>query len=222
MYTCNNGTWGAVSGGGLPAGCTSSGTGIITCSGAVTGNPLLSGTPTAGAQAALPAGAHGVALDESSTAGVPASGVDYIRADSVTHQLVFSQNNGAETTIATASGTWAVTAPAVTCYGGTPTTVTAALSTGTDGGKTRFLSVTISVTNVGTCASPGAYTTTLPFTPQTGATLNCRENAVSGNAGQGEIQAGSTALYVAPNAGSGGNWAVSGYSVVCSGVVQAQ
>ena len=59
------------------------------------------GTPSSGAQAALPSGAHGFAFDESSTAGVPAAGVDYIRADSTTHTLRASVNGGAEASVLT-------------------------------------------------------------------------------------------------------------------------
>jgi hypothetical protein len=58
---------------------------------------VVTGTPSSGAQAAIPSGAHGMASDESSTAGVPATGVDYVRADSVTHQWLQSLNGAAET-----------------------------------------------------------------------------------------------------------------------------
>jgi hypothetical protein len=54
------------------------------------------GTPSSGLLAALPTGAHGDACDESSTAGVPAAGVDYKRCDSTTHTYVCSFNGGAE------------------------------------------------------------------------------------------------------------------------------
>jgi hypothetical protein len=56
---------------------------------------LIAGTPSSGALAALPTGAHGWACDESSTAGVPAPGVDYSICDSATHRILDSYNNGA-------------------------------------------------------------------------------------------------------------------------------
>ncbi|MDE2106852.1 MAG: hypothetical protein KGL39_57080, partial [Patescibacteria group bacterium] len=56
--------------------------------------PLTSGSPSAAAAAALPSGAHGIAADESSTAGVPAAGVDYLKADSASHCWKASVNGG--------------------------------------------------------------------------------------------------------------------------------
>ena len=61
---------------------------------------LGSGNPSAAAQAAIPSGAGGFACDESTTAGVPASNVDYLRCDATTHQILFSFNNGAEAALA--------------------------------------------------------------------------------------------------------------------------
>ena len=57
---------------------------------------VTSGSPTGAAQAALPTGATGFACDESATSGVPASGVDYLRCDSVNHQIVESMNGNPE------------------------------------------------------------------------------------------------------------------------------
>jgi hypothetical protein len=62
---------------------------------------VLSGSPSSAAQAALPTGAHGFACDESATAGVPASGVDYVRCDSATHQILESVNGAAESPLST-------------------------------------------------------------------------------------------------------------------------
>jgi hypothetical protein len=42
-----------------------------------------------------------MACDETSTAGVPASNVDYIRCDATSHTIELSDNNGAESPIAT-------------------------------------------------------------------------------------------------------------------------
>lgn len=64
----------------------------------------VSGTPSAGALAALPTGAVGAAFDESATAGVPAAGVDYLRADSVAHCFKQSLNGGSEACIGAGSG----------------------------------------------------------------------------------------------------------------------
>jgi hypothetical protein len=64
---------------------------------------VRSGTPSVAALAALPIGAHGFACDESSTAGVPATGVDYIRCKRGVG-LVQSINGGAETPIGTGGG----------------------------------------------------------------------------------------------------------------------
>ena len=60
---------------------------------------VVAGTPTAAAKAALPAGAHGLACDESATAGVPAALVDYVRCDSTTHALLLSNNGAPEQTL---------------------------------------------------------------------------------------------------------------------------
>lgn len=81
--------------------CTDNGT-TVACTEQVTAPSLVSGTPSSAAKAALPSGAHGLSLDESSTAGVPAAGVAYIRAD--TTGLVESVNGGAEVPIGGGSG----------------------------------------------------------------------------------------------------------------------
>lgn len=54
------------------------------------------GTPSPAALAALPAGANGIAMDETPTPGKPAPGVDYLRADSVNHCIMYSHNGSAE------------------------------------------------------------------------------------------------------------------------------
>ena len=77
---------------------TDSGTGVAS-SLPFTAPSLVSGTPSAGALAALPTGAHGMSGDESSTAGVPAAGVDYLRFDSTSHRVKQSVNNGAEVNV---------------------------------------------------------------------------------------------------------------------------
>jgi len=53
------------------------------------------------AQAALPGTAQGMSCDEGSTAGVPATGIDYFRCDSGTHTVVASYNNSAESPVQT-------------------------------------------------------------------------------------------------------------------------
>lgn len=87
----------------LPPGCTSTGSGNLTCatlsaSTSVSAPSLISGT-SAGAKAALPTGAHGMPMDETSTGGVPAASVDYIRSDSTSHRLKQSLNGGAEVNV---------------------------------------------------------------------------------------------------------------------------
>ena len=69
---------------------------IWTCTEAINTPTMQVGTPSTAAKAALPAGAHGWAFDETSTVGTPATGVDYFRADSVKHAIVESLNGGAE------------------------------------------------------------------------------------------------------------------------------
>ena len=64
--------------------------------GGITAPSVAAGAPSTAAGLALPSGSHGFACDESATAGVPASGVDYIRCDITTHGLVRSLNNGTE------------------------------------------------------------------------------------------------------------------------------
>ena len=84
--------------------------GKITSSEPLVAPSVATGTPSAGVLSALPTGAHGFACDESVTAGVPALGVDYIRCDGTTHQLVVSQNNGAETPLLSGTGLSGMTA----------------------------------------------------------------------------------------------------------------
>jgi hypothetical protein len=67
----------------------------------------------------------------------------------------------------------------------------------------------------------GAFTATLPFTARTSAILICRETSSTGYMGQGQILAGSNSVYMAPTI-TVQNWGVNGYSITCSGVVQAQ
>ncbi len=85
-------TWPAVAG---------TATNPIVFSNTVSAPSVIAGSPSAAAIAALPSGAHGYACDESSTAGVPASAVDYIRCDSTTHSILFSFNDGSEVAAAT-------------------------------------------------------------------------------------------------------------------------
>jgi hypothetical protein len=93
---------GATSGSFAASSCTDNGTNV-TCTEPTVAPSLIAGTPSAGALAALPTGAHGSADDESSTAGVPAANVDYLRADSAAHCYEMSLNGGTEACIPTAS-----------------------------------------------------------------------------------------------------------------------
>jgi hypothetical protein len=65
---------------------------------------VVSGAATTAAKAALPTGSHGFSCDESSTNGVPASNVDYLRCDSVSHTIVASENDGTETPVLLSGG----------------------------------------------------------------------------------------------------------------------
>jgi len=104
----------------------------ITASENFTAPALVSGTPSSGALAAIPSGAHGMACDESSTAGVPASSVDYIRCG--TGGMVGSDNNGAESAVVLAAASQTLTNKSIagseinsgtvaSTYIGPPTTV---------------------------------------------------------------------------------------------------
>ncbi len=90
--------------------CDPSGT--LTSTDPIAAPSFIAGTPSSGALAALPSGAHGSATDESSTSGVPAAGVDYIRASSTGHGYVISENGGAEARICDATNS--------VCGGGSP------------------------------------------------------------------------------------------------------
>lgn len=52
----------------------------------------------------LPSGSHGIAVNESATAGTPTAGMDYLRADSTNHCFEMSLNGGAEACIGTGAG----------------------------------------------------------------------------------------------------------------------
>ncbi len=72
-----------------------------TGTGGISAKALIAGTPSSGALAALPSGAHGLASDESSTAGVPAASVCYLRADSTSNTVELSCNDVAESPLVT-------------------------------------------------------------------------------------------------------------------------
>ena len=104
------------------------GTAYISLTDSNSGHPLTNttywhsvagGNPSAAAMAALPSGAWGLACDESSTAGVPAAGVDYIRCDAATHTMRYSFNGGAEAALVGGSGGSGLTVGTTTISGGT-------------------------------------------------------------------------------------------------------
>ena len=71
----------------------------VAATGQISGPSVVSGSPSAAALAAIPSGAHGFACDETSTAGVPATGVDFLRCDSTSHTVKASFNDGAESSL---------------------------------------------------------------------------------------------------------------------------
>jgi len=124
---------------------------------------VISGTPTAGAIAALPSGSRGFACDETSTAGVPAATVDYIRCDSTTHRIVQSVNNGSEAALVTTSSTDTLTNKTLTSPTlvspilGTPTSVTLTNGTGLPlSGHTSQAADTVVMNATGGSAAPAA------------------------------------------------------------------
>jgi hypothetical protein len=172
------------------------GTNLISSNVNVSAPALLSGTPSSGAQAALPSGAHGMACDQSSTAGVPASSVDYIRCGA--SGLVGSNNNGAESAIMLASSTYTGTissSQVTTGLGYTPANCTA----GTSGSDCLTLSSGL----VPTGNIPG-YVADVTFTVSSSTTINANScSPASSSAGTSVSMTGLTStmvLSVTPNA----------------------
>lgn len=142
---------------------------------------FAAGTPSAGALAALPSGAHGWANDESSTAGVPASAVDYIRSDATNHCYEFSLNGSAESCGATGTNTLTLsnkTLPVITITTGATPAITSSTSL-----QTILLSANATPTISGIAAgqkvtfeicqpaSGGPYTWAWPATVHGGMTI---------------------------------------------------
>ncbi len=163
---------------------------------------LITGSPSAGALAALPTGAVGNSCDESSTAGVPASGVDYLRCDSTTHTIKASFNGGSEFSLGSSSVAWPPSAaipvfsPAAgaiasgttvttSCTGGSPY-----ISTGTTAvaGATGIV-VSSLETLYGSCQGSGYFTTGSAAYTLTGTTTYV--NTTFNEAGSGNL-AGTT------------------------------
>jgi hypothetical protein len=132
--------------------------------GAVVAGPL-----SAGALAALPATAHGMVWDESSTAGVPAPGVCFVRADATLHKIVFSCNAAAEAVLGGGAATNGTSGQTLTSDGaggfGTPLTIDVNLVTGAEqrsnrtGTGSRYLTVagTLAPGNLGTFDADGNF-----------------------------------------------------------------
>ncbi len=118
------GSAGAVTGAINPSstGATTPGTGAFTT---LSGTSVASGSPTTAAQSALPTGSHGFACDESATAGVPASNVDYLRCDSASHKILESLNDGSELSLLTSTGASTLM---VLPFAASPTSGTSALT----------------------------------------------------------------------------------------------
>ena len=126
---------------------------------------FIAGT-SSGALAALPTGTHGMASDESATAGVPAAGVDYIRADSGSHCYKVSVNGGAETCLATGGGTFsALTGDATSTSTGGATTVLGLNGTLLSGLATGILKVTTGTGVPSSVATTGSGNVVLATSP---------------------------------------------------------
>jgi len=165
---------------------------------------LLSGTPSSGAQAAIPSGAHGVAGDETSTAGVPASAVDYLRFDATNHCIEVSTNNAAESCAATGTNTLTLTNKSIAgseINSGTiaatylPTATNAALGVAEAGSGLGVSSGVFSVTN---------FVADVTFTVSSSTTINANScSPASSSGGTSVTMTGLTstmALSVTPNA----------------------
>ena len=149
--------------------------GNATFAGQVIGTAGIFGTPSTAAKAALPSGAHGMANDESATAGVPAASICYLRADSTSHTYEESCNNAAESPLATQGWVGTVSnLPTITiAKGGTNATSAAAgqVPNSTSGTASSWTS-TITLGAAGTLGSitfGNATSGTLTLQPVTGA-----------------------------------------------------
>jgi hypothetical protein len=128
----------------------------------VTAPSFVSGTPSSGALAALPTGAHGDSCDESSTVGVPAAGVDYRRCDSVTHSYVCSYNGASEVPCPGTSGGSGL--PTATAPGQIPAS-TAAGTTYAVQGEIFYNQTGDTISSIETeCSSLCTYVVTVPQT----------------------------------------------------------
>ena len=144
----------------------------------ITAPSLASGTPSAGALAALPTGAHGAAFDESATAGVPASGVDYLRSDSTAHCIEMSLNGGAEACLPTSGGgtVSSGTANQLAYYASTGTTVS-----GTNALPSGATATTQSPGDNSTKVATTAYVSTAIGTVISNATITVGTTAIAAN-----------------------------------------
>lgn len=111
---------------------------------------------------------------------------------------------------------WSSTTPTPTCGSGSFTTASAAVQA-KQMGKTWFISVKVTITTNGTCATN--IFVPLPVTPASDTNLTCRENSVTGKmvAGVIAVAGGATASLVNYDNTYPG---ASGGIIVCGGVVQ--
>jgi hypothetical protein len=107
-----------------------------------------------------------MACDESSTAGVPASGVDYERCDSATHKIVQSLNGSAESPLQTV-GPLPIAAPAY--YNGT----SSAVSTWTTNAQTDAVGDFVLVFTRGYAGTPPVSLTVTSTPSETWTSLGC-------------------------------------------------
>lgn len=170
---------------------------------------LLSGTPSAGVLAALPTGAHGMAVDETSTVGVPAAGVDYLRADATSHRIKQSLNGGAEVNVPIPSEIPAAQVAANLASSGS-TGVMGVLpvangGTGSAVADTTFTVSTSTTINANSCTpDSGSGGTSVTMTNLTSAmTLAITPNAdITNTTGWGNPAAGVLYVTLAPGSGA--------------------
>ena len=135
-----------------------------------------------------------------------------VQADNVTGVVAVANGGTADT------GTqWSQTTPTPTCLVGTPTTISSLVRVKTIG-KTAFLSVQVTDTTNGTCAS--VIMVQLPFTSISLTSVYCRENALTGFSGAGTISAAASQMQITNYINA--TFAATGAVVNCSGVVETQ
>jgi hypothetical protein len=150
-----------------------------------------------------------MAVDETSTAGVPAAGVDYLRADATSHRIKQSLNGGAEVNVPIPSEIPAAQVAANLASSGS-TGVTGVLpvangGTGSAVADTTFTVSTSTTINANSCTpASGSGGTSVTMTNLTSAmTLAITPNAdITNTTGWGNPAAGVLYVTLAPGSGA--------------------